>query len=80
MCITEAPEGVEKSSMDTPTKCGGCSRSTGKLSGVAPKHYAALELAGFGCKRTRDANLITGLRLRTREFSSSQEQLDDFLQ
>ena len=51
-----------------------------KLSGVAPKHYAALELAGFGCKRTRDANLITGLRLRTCEFSSSQEQLDDFLQ
>ena len=29
VCITKAPEGAEKSSMDTPTKCGGCSRSTG---------------------------------------------------
>ena len=53
---------------------------TGEFFRSTAEFYAALEMAGYGRKRTRDANLITGLRLRTREFSSAQEQFDDFLQ
>lgn len=53
---------------------------TGEFFRSTAEFYAALEMAGYGRKRTRDANLITGLRLRTREFSSVQEQFDDFLQ
>ena len=53
---------------------------TGEFFRSTAEFYAALEMAGYGRKRTRDANLITGLRLRPREFSSAQEQFDDFLQ
>ena len=53
---------------------------TGEFFRSTAEFYAALEMAGYGRKRTRDANLITGLRMRTREFSSAQEQFDDFLQ
>lgn len=52
---------------------------TGEFFRSTAEFYAALETAGFTRKRTREANLIVGLRLKTREFTSAQEGFEDFL-
>lgn len=51
---------------------------TGDFFRSTAEFYAALETSGFTRKRTKTANLITGLRLKTREFSTVSG-FDDFL-
>ena len=41
--------------------------------------YKALESEGFARVRTREANLITGLRLRDQEFEAENGDFPDFL-
>lgn len=52
---------------------------TGEFFRSTAEFYAALETAGFTRKRTREANMIVGFRLKTREFTSAQEGFEDFL-
>ena len=51
---------------------------TGDFFRSTAEFYAALETSGFTRKRTKTANLITGLQLKTREFSTVSG-FDDFL-
>ena len=51
---------------------------TGDFFRSTAEFYAALDTAGFGRRRTSSANLITGLRLKTHEFSTVPG-FDDFL-
>ena len=51
---------------------------TGEFFRSTAEFYAALETSGFARKRTSSANLISGLRLKTREFSTVSG-FDDFL-
>ena len=51
---------------------------TGEFFRSTAEFYAALEVSGFSRKRTSSANLITGLRLKSREFSADSG-FDDFL-
>ena len=52
---------------------------TGDFFRSTAEFYTALENAGMGRRRTRAANLITGLRLKNREFATVPD-FDDFLQ
>ncbi len=51
---------------------------TGDFFRSTAEFYAALETAGFTRKRTSSANMITGIRLKTREFATVPG-FDDFL-
>ena len=51
---------------------------TGEFFRSTAEFYAALETSGFTRKRTSSANLINGLRLKNREFSTVPG-FDDFL-